>query len=196
MSHPILSVDDFMIGNVKVEHQTSTLQSQSVNWHTTNLSRGIHRLVVDFEIMLTDDVDVKKYEVFYLACEGKANLFIFDTGNSNSWSNPFYTQVVGKHTLSVAASIGTKNITLTGNLSGITPSCKIQIGAGAKVYTVRAVNGQSLEVYPNIRVAFPSSTPITFSVKPLLRLKDDQSGKIGYGSRGNTISLAAYEVMQ
>lgn len=196
MAHPILSVDDFMIGNVKVEHETSTLQSQAVNWHTTNLSRGLHRLVVDFEIMLADDTDVKKFEAFYLQCEGKANPFIFDTGKDNSWSNPFHTPVVGKHTLAAKASIGTSNISLTGSMSGISAGCKLQIGEGAKVYTVRSINGQSLEVYPKIRVAYPASTSITFSVKPLLRLKDDQSGKIGYGSRGNTISLTAFEVMQ
>lgn len=196
MAQPILSVDDFMIGNVKVEHETSTLQSQAVNWHTTNLSRGLHRLVVDFEIMLADDTDVKNFEAFYLQCEGKANPFIFDTGKDNSWSNPFHTPVVGKHTLAAKASIGTSNISLTGSMSGISAGCKLQIGEGAKVYTIRSVNGQSVEVYPKIRIAYPASTPITFSVKPLLRLKDDQSGKIGYGSRGNTVSLTALEVMQ
>ncbi|MFM4908545.1 hypothetical protein ACEUCM_05830 [Aeromonas dhakensis] len=196
MSQPILSVDDFMIGNVKTEHETSTLQSQAVNWHTTNLSRGLHRLIVDLDIMLADDIDVKKYEAFFLQLEGKANPFILDTGEANNWSNPFYTSVVGKHSLGAKVSIGTSNITITGNMSGVTPGCKIQIGAGAKVYTIRSVNGQSVEVYPKLRIAYPASTPITFSVKPLLRLKDDSSGKIGYGSRGNTVSLTALEVMQ
>ena len=196
MSLPILSVDDFMIGNVRVEHECSTLSSSAVNWHETTLSRGLHRIIVDFDIMLANDADVKKYESFYLRCNGRANPFQLDTGTDTSWSNPFVTATIGKHSLASPVTIGTSKINITGNLSGVENGCKLQIGASTKIYTVISRNLQQLEIYPAVRFAFPASTAITFAVKPILRLKDDVSGKIGYGSRANTISITAVEVMQ
>jgi len=110
MSLPVLSVDDFMIGNVRVEHESSTLSSSAVNWHETTLSRGLHRIIVDFDIMLANDADVKKYESFYLRCNGRANPFQLDTGTDTSWSNPFVTAVIGKHSLASPVTIGTKRM--------------------------------------------------------------------------------------
>lgn len=190
-----LSVADFAVSPLQVEHATSTLISETISWKSQRLSRGLHRLVISGDIMLYNDADTKAWEAFYLSLKGEAEPFILDCNTDNDqWHNPFFTRVSGRHTTETKLGINQSKIGLIGNMSGIKPGCKFQIGSQTKVFTITSVSGNQIEFFPASRFDEPAGAIVTFNVKPKLYLSDSKSS-VQYGERGTKVSFKCVEVM-
>lgn len=192
----ILSTNDWIIGNVSVIHNTPALVTSSVSWKETALSRGMHRLEVDFEVVLPSADDVNNFEAFLLQIQGRANPFILDLGADGSWHNPL-TQPFNM-TLSTAAGINNTTLRLTESRD-VALGAKFQIGTDTKIYTVVESdrNDQTIDIYPALRYQQPVGAVLNFkNPRPVLRVKDDKTAAIKYGDRNTVYKLSCTEVMQ
>ncbi|WP_330544479.1 hypothetical protein V0242_11700 [Aeromonas hydrophila] len=190
----ILSTDDFEIQELKVEHETSTLASSTVSWKETVMGRGLHRINVSGQIMMKDQDDVQAWQGFILGLQGRVQPFILDTGSNNDWHNPFFNPIRGV-TCVHQVGIGVTKIGVT-NTNLMKVGMNLQLGDQKKVYYITAIDRASnqITIFPPNRYLTPQGSPLSFDVKPVLRLDEDKYA-MTYGARGKNISFKATEVM-
>ncbi len=87
MSLPVLSVDDWPVGNVSIDQQTPNFFTETVSGRVRSYERGLHMISFKFDVWLPYDSDVKRMNAFMLQCRGRANPFVLDLGNSSTWFN-------------------------------------------------------------------------------------------------------------
>lgn len=190
----ILSTNDFDIQELKVEHETSTLSSETVSWKETVMGRGLHRIEVSGNIKMKDQDDVQAWQGFLLGLQGRAQPFILDTGSNNNWHNPFFNNIRGV-TCVHQIGIGVTKIGVT-NTNLMKVGMNLQLGDQKKVYYITGIDRASnqITIFPPNRYLTPQGSPLSFDVKPVLRLSEDKYSMI-YGSRGRDVQFKAMEVM-
>lgn len=190
-----LSVADFYIGPLKVEHSTSTLISETISWKSHRLSRGLHRLIVSGDVMLANVDDTLAWEAFFLGIKGEAEAFILDcNANNDQWHNPFFTQVIGRHSLETKLNINQTKISLVGNMFGIKPGSKFQVGSQTKVFTITEISGNQITFFPASRFEEAAGSTVTFDVKPKMYM-DESKTSVQYGQRATKVSFKCVEVV-
>ncbi|NEX74814.1 hypothetical protein G4923_09300 [Aeromonas rivipollensis] len=194
MSLPVLSVDDWPVGNVSIDQQTPNFFTETVSGRVRSYERGLHMISFKFDVWLPYDSDVKRMNAFMLQCRGRANPFVLDLGNSSTWFNPLTSQA-RRITLGANAGIGQKNITLVGSVSSISEGEYFQMPNDTKLYVVIGKSGQNVEVYPPLLIAHKSGETLNFeNPRPQLRLEKDEF-TLNLEGRGKTISISAKEVI-
>lgn len=173
MTTPILSVNDYIISTVAVEHEYPVFYNETVSFKSTAYDRGLHRLKIKLDVWLESQEDIKKFEAFVLTCKGRLNPFFLDLGDSADWLNPF-TSKARSVSLSAPTVIGQSSIPLSGGYSNISPGDKFTLDNETKVYTVISRDTATVEIVPALRYAHPSADKLNFqNPRPLVRFNKD-----------------------
>lgn len=173
MTTPILSVNDYIISTVAVEHEYPTFYNETTNYKATAYDRGIHRLKIKLDVWLETQQDIKRFEAFALTCKGRLNPFFLDLGDDASWLNPM-TSPARSVSISAPTVIGQSSITLAGGSSNISPGDKFTVDNETKVYTVISREGAVVEIVPALRYAHISGDKLNFqNPRPLVRFNKD-----------------------
>ncbi|QBX71564.1 hypothetical protein E4630_12210 [Aeromonas hydrophila] len=188
----ILSTNDFDIQELKVEHETDTLANESTNWKGDYMGRGLHRFEVSGNIKLKDQDDVQAWQGFILGLQGRAFPFILDTGSNNDWHNPFFNNIRGV-TCVHQVGIGVTKIGVT-NTNLMKVGMNLHLGDQKKVYYITGIDRASnqITIFPPNRHLTPQGSPLSFDVKPVLRMLENKFS-MTYGSRGNDVTFKARE---
>ncbi|MCV3290980.1 hypothetical protein LZT28_22655 [Aeromonas media] len=190
----LLSVEDFAIGNVKVQQTTPNFYTETVSGRVRSYSRGLHTLLFSFDVWLPYDHDVKKMNGFMLNCRGRLNPFVLDLGSSSEWFNPL-TSPARRITLGANAGVGQTNLVVVGSTVNISIGEYFQMPNDTKIYVVLNKSGQNLEIFPPLLVAHKATETLNFeNPLPFLRIEKDNF-TLDFDGRGKTISIEAKEVI-
>lgn len=191
---PIISDAEYLVSDVSITHTTPNFSTVSNNFIHNSVSRGLHRLKVNFTIHLVNEADIRKFEALMLKIRGRLNPFklsLQDDTDAKGHCNPL---AFNARPMCVSdVSVGQNNITLN-NFSGVIPAgTKFSLPNDSKVYTILddVKSGKTVEVFPAIRIAHPAKTPLNLKPVLTLRLEADEF-TIKY-EQASSITLTAVE---
>lgn len=184
---------DYIISDVSINQLTPNFYTESVNYIGNSKSRGLHRLEVDFTVVLEGAADIKSFNALMLKIRGRLNPFKLEL-SPEDYYNPMYTPIKTCKVVS-RVDVGHNKITLTGFSGTIPAGSMFQFPNDDKVYTilddVRA-NGET-EIFPACRLTQPENGSLNFNPSPVLRLKGD-AFKIKY-EKATEYKITASEVI-
>lgn len=187
-----ISVNDWMISDVEIQHDTAVFYSESINMKANSIGTGLHRILCKFTITVSTAEETKKLQALLLNIRGQLNPFELDLGSSSGWFNPFTTPNTGTVLNTVQVLQGSTTMTLNNNQ--IPEGSYFQFPSDTKVYVVTAKSGNTYNFFPAARITVPATSKVNFT-NPRIRLRLDGNSFSMKQGRAESITLNAKEVL-
>lgn len=190
----ILSDNDFIISDVKVEHVIPSFYTEGINFVGNALSRGLHRLNFECEVHFADENDIRKFQALMLRIGGRFSPFQFslqDTTDGKGFFNPLSLESQAR--LSQDLTIGSKTMNLVGISGDIPEGTMFQFPNDTKVYTITLRSRNTAMFYPALRTNQVAGSELNFKPVPTVRLSEDKF-RLAY-EKGSSIGLKMVEAL-
>ncbi|HDX8393487.1 TPA: hypothetical protein RQN07_002766 [Aeromonas dhakensis] len=193
MAFKTVSVNDWLISDVKVSETMPTFYTESINMKGNAEGSGLHRFNFEFSINFRNQKDLLKWSGIMTGLRINASPFYFDAGTDVSYMNPLSNGINNIVTLANIVPKGAVKMNI--NNQGVVDIGNVfQFQGDTKLYRVTDKDNASISFFPPARVRSDAAQPVNFfNPKPLLRL-DLGDIRIDYGSTSK-ISLSAKEVL-
>ncbi|NEX81742.1 hypothetical protein [Aeromonas rivipollensis] len=187
-----ISVNDWMISDVEISHETPVFYSESINLKGNAIGTGLHRLIVKFTITTETAADTKRLQALLLNIRGQLSPFELNLGSVDGWFNVLTTPNATA-VLNIAPVLqGATSMTL--NNTTIPVGSYFQFPNDTKLYMVTASSGSQYNFFPAARFTTAGTSRINFS-NPRLRLRMDTNAFSMKMGRAESITLSCKEVL-
>ncbi|MEI4983828.1 hypothetical protein [Aeromonas caviae] len=188
-----ISVNDWMISDVEIQHDTPVFYSESINMKGNAMGTGLHRILCKFTITVETAADTKRLNALLMNIRGQLSPFELDLGSVDGWFNPLTTPNATNVLNTAPVLQGATTMTL--NNTTIPVGSYFQFPNDTKLYVVTASNGGSnYNFFPAARFATAATSRINFS-NPRLRLRLDGNSFSMKMGRAESITLSCKEVL-
>lgn len=187
-----ISVNDWMISDVEIQHDTPVFYSESINQKGNAIGTGLHRIICKFTITTETVADTKRLNALLMNIRGQLSPFELDLGSVDGWFNPLTTPNATNVLSTSAVAQGSTTMTL--NNTTIPVGSYFQFPNDTKLYVVTASSGSQYNFFPAARFATAATSRINFS-NPRLRLRLDSNSFSMKMGRAESITLSAKEVL-
>lgn len=187
-----ISVNDWMISDVEISHETPVFYSESINMKGNAVGTGLHRIICKFTITTETAADTKRLNALLMNIRGQLSPFELDLGSVDGWFNPLTTPNTTNVLNTSQVLQGATTMTL--NNTTIPIGSYFQFPNDTKLYVVTASNGNNYNFFPASRFATATTSRINFS-NPRLRLRLDSNSFSMKMGRAESITLSCKEVL-
>ncbi len=187
-----ISVNDWMISDVEISHETPVFYSESINQKGNSIGTGLHRILCKFTITTETAAETKKLNALLLNIRGQLSPFELDLGSVDGWYNPLTTPNATNVLNTAQVLQGATTMTL--NNTTIPVGSYFQFPNDTKLYMVTASSGSQYNFFPASRFATAATSRINFS-NPRLRLRMDSNSFSMKMGRAESITLSCKEVL-
>lgn len=188
-----ISVNDWMISDVEIQHDTPVFYSESINMKGNAMGTGLHRILCKFTITTETAEETKKLNALLLNIRGQLQPFELDLGSVDGWFNPLTTPNATNVLNTAQVLQGATSMTL--NNTTIPVGSYFQFPNDTKLYVVTAkASGSNYNFFPAARFTTAATSRINFS-NPRLRLRLDSNSFSMKMGRAESITLNAKEAL-
>lgn len=187
-----ISVNDWMISDVEISHETPVFYSESINMKGNAVGTGLHRIICKFTITTETAAETKRLQALLLNIRGQLNYFELDLGSVDGWFNPLTTPNATNVLNTAQVLQGATTMTL--NNTTIPVGSYFQFPSDTKLHMVTGASGSNYNFFPAARFTTAGTSRINFS-NPRLRLRLDSNSFSMKMGRAESITLSAKEVL-
>ncbi len=187
---------NLIISNVTLSHNTPTYYSESLDFKSKSVDRGIHRLEGTIDVTTNNNAEKRALEAFMLKVRGRANPFYIDLPDRFK-SN---TVISANISTNVAGNPGDNTIAVGAFIGNISAGDMFTILNDNKTYVVlddKLPGAGLINIYPPLRKGFVSGTPLDFNTNKIYARFRQDTQTISYTNGGliHTSTLAWMEAM-